>query len=104
MSTIKIPAPPLRVVVVVASTRPRRLGPAVARWFVEATSDQAERQEVEVDVVDLAEVGLPFLDEPEEPSTGRYLHQHTLVWSSLVAAADAFVLVTPNTTTACQRS
>ncbi|QNE20133.1 GNAT family N-acetyltransferase [Kribbella qitaiheensis] len=83
-----------KILVVVASTRPGRLGPAVAEWFVRATAGTASALGVEVEVADLAEVGLPFLDEPEHPSTGIYLHEHTRAWSRLVDSADALVFVT----------
>ena len=76
--------------VVIASTRPGRLGPAVADWFITATAGLG----VTLDVADLAEIGLPFLDEPEHPSTGNYVHEHTRAWSRRVAAADGFVFVT----------
>lgn len=49
----------------------------------------------EVEVVDLAEVGLPLLDEPNHPAERDYQHEHTRRWSASVAAADAFVLVMP---------
>jgi NAD(P)H-dependent FMN reductase/GNAT superfamily N-acetyltransferase len=83
-----------KILVVVASTRPGRLGPAVADWFVRATAGTAAARGVEVEIADLAEVGLPFLDEPEHPSTGLYLHEHTKAWSRLVGSADALVFVT----------
>jgi NAD(P)H-dependent FMN reductase/GNAT superfamily N-acetyltransferase len=85
----------MNIAVIVASTRPGRLGPAVAGWFVGATRAAAERAGVRVETVDLAEVGLPLLDEPEHPSSGHYVHEHTRAWSRWVAAADAFVVVTP---------
>jgi NAD(P)H-dependent FMN reductase/GNAT superfamily N-acetyltransferase len=85
----------LRVLIIVTSTRPGRLGPAVANWFADATRDQATRLGVTVDIADLAEIGLPLFDEPEHPATGNYVHQHTRDWSARVAAADAFVIVTP---------
>ena len=78
--------------VVIASTRPGRVGPAFARWFV----DLAKQEDVfELEVVDLAEVDLPFLDEPHHPRLHRYVHQHTKDWSETVSRADAFVFVTP---------
>jgi NAD(P)H-dependent FMN reductase len=46
-------------------------------------------------VVDLAEVNLPFMNEPHHPRLGRYTHQHTKDWSAKVAEADAFVFVMP---------
>lgn len=79
----------------VTSTRPGRLGPSVARWFLDTTAAVRADHGVEVDLADLAEIGLPLLDEPEHPSTGRYVHEHTLAWSRQVAAADAVVILTP---------
>jgi NAD(P)H-dependent FMN reductase/GNAT superfamily N-acetyltransferase len=81
--------------VIVASTRPGRVGPAVADWFLETIRADAARAGTVLDVADLAEVGLPLLDEPDEPSSGVYQHEHTRAWSRRVAAADAFVVVTP---------
>ncbi len=78
--------------VVIASTRPGRVGDRFGHWFAE----QARRHRgFEVDVVDLAEVGLPFFDEPRHPRLAQYVHEHTRRWSATVARADAFVLVTP---------
>ena len=78
--------------VVIASTRPGRIGPAFARWFV----DLAQQEDLfEIEVVDLAEVDLPFMDEPHHPRLHRYKHQHTKDWSATVGRADAFVFVTP---------
>ncbi len=81
-----------RLAVVVASTRPGRVGPAFGRWF---TGRVAEHGAFDGTLVDLAEVALPFLDEPEHPKLRRYAHAHTRAWSALVDACDAFVLVTP---------
>src|SRR5437867_628693 len=83
------------LMVIVASTRPGRLGPAIASWFVDATRAQARDLGVTIDLSDLAEINLPLLDEPEHPSAGNYLHQHTRSWSRRVTAADAFLVVTP---------
>ncbi|GAA0603678.1 bifunctional NAD(P)H-dependent oxidoreductase/GNAT family N-acetyltransferase [Kribbella sandramycini] len=77
---------------VVASTRPGRLGPAVATWFQQAV---ATVPGADLEIADLAAVGLPFLDEPLHPSTGIYHHEHTRRWSRLVDSADGFVFVTP---------
>ena len=78
--------------IVVASTRPGRVGPSVARWF----KGRAEQHGAfELDVVDLAELGLPFLDEPNHPRLRKYVQQHTWDWSARVTAAAAFVFVMP---------
>ncbi|NGM13081.1 GNAT family N-acetyltransferase [Verrucosispora sioxanthis] len=86
---------PLRVLVITASTRPGRLGPAITDWFVRTVRSDAASDAITVDVADLAEVALPLLDEPEHPASGSYRHEHTRRWSRTVAAADAFVVVTP---------
>ena len=48
-----------------------------------------------MDVVDLAELNLPMLDEPNHPRLRQYTHQHTKDWSARIAGSDAFVIVTP---------
>ena len=83
-----------KILVVIASTRPGRLGRAVGDWFVRAAAGAAAELGMDLDIADLAEVNLPFLDEPEHPSTGNYLHEHTRNWSRRVAAADGLVFVT----------
>jgi len=85
-----VPTPVLQIVI--GSTRPGRVGLPVAEWFQEKA---VEHGAFEVELVDLAAVGLPFLDEPELPRFGRYVHQHTRDWSATVSRADAFVFVTP---------
>ncbi len=80
-----------RLLVIVASTRPGRVGLPVAEWFVGVARSHGP---FEVDLADLAVVDLPFLDEPAHPRLGAYEHQHTRDWSARVAAADAVVMVT----------
>ncbi len=87
-STTNIP----RLHVVVASTRPGRVGLPVGEWFYHRA---VEHGGFEVELVDLAEVDLPFFDEPQHPRLRRYQHQHTKTWSARVERADAFVFVTP---------
>lgn len=81
-----------RLQIIVASTRAGRKGLAVAQWVERMARAHAG---FEVELVDLAEVGLPVFDEPNHPRLGQYVHQHTKDWSASVSRADAFVLVTP---------
>jgi NAD(P)H-dependent FMN reductase len=48
-----------------------------------------------VEVLDLADIALPFVDEPNHPRLQRYVHQHTKDWSAAVDGGDAFVFVMP---------
>ncbi|MFE9361014.1 NADPH-dependent FMN reductase [Streptomyces olivaceoviridis] len=79
--------------IIVASTRPGRVGPSVADWIEKEAAEHGGFSEIEV--VDLAEVNLPFMNEPHHPRLGRYTHQHTRDWSAKVSEADAFVFVMP---------
>ncbi|HEY1508047.1 MAG TPA: NAD(P)H-dependent oxidoreductase [Solirubrobacteraceae bacterium] len=80
-----------KLMIVIASTRPGRVGLPVARWF----NDRAvEHGEFEIDLVDLAELDLPLMNEPNHPRLRQYTHEHTRAWSERVDAADAFVFVT----------
>jgi NAD(P)H-dependent FMN reductase len=78
--------------IVIASTRPGRVGVPVATWFAERAREHGG---FTVEVVDLAEVNLPLFDEPLHPRLGRYEHQHTKDWSATVSRGDAFVFVVP---------
>jgi NAD(P)H-dependent FMN reductase len=81
-----------RLQVIVASTRPTRVGLAVGEWF---HGRAQEHGAFELDWVDLAELGLPFMDEPRHPRMRDYEHDHTKEWSRRVDDADAFVMVFP---------
>jgi NAD(P)H-dependent FMN reductase len=81
-----------RLMIIVASTRPGRMGTPVADWFVPRARAYGA---FDVEVVDLAELGLPLLNEPNHPRLRDYMHPHTHAWSARVDAADAFVFVTP---------
>ncbi len=79
-----------RLMIVVSSTRPSRVGRKVADWVVK----RAEAHDgFDVELVDLAELGLPLMDEPNHPRLSTYTRQHTLDWSGMVDASDAFVFV-----------
>lgn len=78
----------LRVAVIIGSTRRGRFGPTVAGWIA---ARAAKRRDLDVDVIDLAETGLPdtLTDADEDvPAAVREL-------APRLAAADAFVVVTP---------
>jgi NAD(P)H-dependent FMN reductase len=78
--------------IIMASTRPGRAGAPIAQWFAARAKDHGG---FDVNVIDLADVGLPLLDEPNHPRLRQYVHQHTKDWSATIEAADAFVFVTP---------
>jgi len=80
------------LLIVVGSTRPGRVGLPIARWIHEQA---IEHGQFVAQVADLAEINLPFFDEPHHPRLHRYVHDHTKAWSALVAQSDAFIFVSP---------
>ena len=78
--------------IVIASTRPGRIGPVIADWVRQRAEAHGG---FDVEVVDLAEVDLPMFAEPNHPRLAQYEHEATQRWSATVARADAFVFVMP---------
>ncbi|MEV8535310.1 NAD(P)H-dependent oxidoreductase [Streptomyces sp. NPDC051211] len=81
-----------RLHIVSTSTRPVSLGRPLASWVAGIAEQHGG---FEVTPVDLAEINLPFLDEPEQPAARSYVHPHTHAWSALVESADALLFVLP---------
>lgn len=82
----------LRLNVVIASTRPGRVGKPVGDWFY---GYAREHGGFDVHLADLAEFDLPIYDEPQHPRFQQYQHEHTKRWAASVDAADAYVFVVP---------
>jgi NAD(P)H-dependent FMN reductase len=82
----------MKLGIIVASTRPTRVGPLVGKWVQERA---VEHGKFDIELLDLVKFNLPLYDEPKHPSLQQYEHDHTKRWSASVAAADAFVIVTP---------
>ncbi|MBP2411223.1 NAD(P)H-dependent FMN reductase [Arthrobacter stackebrandtii] len=78
--------------IIVGSVRPVRVGDQLAAALVPPIAGAAQAR---VDIVDLADVALPLLDEPKMPALGQYEKAHTLAWSEIVMDADAVIFLTP---------
>lgn len=78
------------LMVIVTSTRPSRVGRKVGDWVVEQATAHGG---FDIDLVDLGELELPHMNEPNHPRLRTYTLQHTHDWSARVASADAFVFV-----------
>lgn len=77
---------------IVGSTRPTRICADIAGL---AAKHLGAESALSYGLIDLAEIALPFLDEPRKPALGGYAHAHTRAWSGVVSAFDGFVLVFP---------
>lgn len=81
--------------VIIGSTRPGRFGHQPAAWLMDLAKDHPEAT---YELVDLADIELPLLDEPVPASAVAspqdYINEHTKAWSDIIGKADGFVFVT----------
>jgi NAD(P)H-dependent FMN reductase len=87
-------ASPLTVKVILGSTRDGRFGDKPAHWIL---GEARQRPGVDADLVDLRDHPLPFYDRPTSPTRegGVYPSPAVTRWAQQIAAADAFVVVSP---------
>jgi NAD(P)H-dependent FMN reductase len=82
----------LKIKIIAGSTRPGRFNIQPARWITEIAK---ARKDIEVELLDLEEINLPFLDEAAPPMMQTYSKEHTKKWAAKIADADGFIFVTP---------
>lgn len=82
----------LKFAIIIGSTRPGRVGEAVARWVYELAK---KRKDAQFELVDIEDFHLPLLDEPVPPSMGKYSKEHTKKWAARIASFDGYIFVTP---------
>jgi NAD(P)H-dependent FMN reductase len=80
--------------IILGSSRQGRQGEKVAKWVTDYVSKQPG---VEVDFVDVKDLGLTYFDEAASVGYlgGNYKHPKAKAWADRVAKADGFVIVTP---------
>jgi NAD(P)H-dependent FMN reductase len=78
----------LRLAIIIGSTRNGRFGPTVAHWFA---TRAGKRADLEVDLIDLAEAGLPAVLTDQDEAVPAPV----AALAPRLAAADAFTVVTP---------
>ncbi len=78
------------VKIILGSTRPARFGIQASEWLVQLAK---EHPETTFELIDLKEINLPFLDEPQSAISGVYEQEHTKAWSKVIDKADGFVVV-----------
>ncbi|MEV6555572.1 NAD(P)H-dependent oxidoreductase [Nocardia sp. NPDC051756] len=80
---------PVKVAVILGSTRAGRFGPTVANWFIDHAK---QRDDIAVDLIDLAEDQLPaYMSSEPDPEGARALESV----GARLTAADGFVVITP---------
>ncbi|MCK8617440.1 NAD(P)H-dependent oxidoreductase [Fructobacillus sp. M158] len=81
----------MKVAILVGSNRQISLSRKVARWL----KPILQMKGLDAEILDLAEINLPWLDEPELPAAGLYQLEATKTWSEMVKGFDAMVIVFP---------
>jgi NAD(P)H-dependent FMN reductase len=82
----------VKIGIIIGSTRPGRLGEAVAKWVYGLAKDGTD---AEFELVDIKEYDLPLLDEPAPAASRQYTKEHTKKWSAKIDGLDGFIFVTP---------
>lgn len=84
----------MKLQVIIGSTRPQRVSHLLALW---AAKEAKVLEDTEVEVIDLEDYVLPFLDEPISPqyNPDRKPNEVAKRFLDKVASADAYILVTP---------
>jgi len=76
--------------IITSTTRPERKGIFVADWIKNIAITFGK---FDVELLDLAVINLPLMDEPNHPRLQQYTHEHTKKWSAIINEADAFIIV-----------
>lgn len=76
--------------IITSTTRPGRKGPIIAKWIQDVA---AAHSQWDIELIDLAELNLPMMDEPNHPRFRNYQNEYTKRWSIKIDEADAFIFV-----------
>lgn len=80
----------LKIKVITSTTREGRIGIHIAKWV---TDFAKTRDHFDVELLDIAEINLPLMDEPNHPRFQNYTHEHTKAWSEKIEDGDAYIIV-----------
>eukprot|EP00834_Sanchytrium_tribonematis_P004038 NODE_179_length_13932_cov_0.652064.p8 type:complete len:200 gc:universal NODE_179_length_13932_cov_0.652064:6695-7294(+) len=84
-----------KIGIIIGSTRPGRIGEQISQWVLRTMSATGG---LELVLIDLAKINLPFLNEPAVPASvdpANYVYEHTKSWSKQISELDGYVFVTP---------
>lgn len=81
----------IKIGVIIGSIRPGRSGKDVADWYLEKV---ANAEGIDFELIDLADIDLPLLDEAYPPAMGQYQNRHTKDWAEIISQYDGFVWIT----------
>ncbi len=84
----------MKVLVLLGSSREGGMGQRVGTWV---SNELKKNSELEIDLVRVGDLNLPYFDEAAAIGYlgGNFKHPEGKAWGERVAAADAFVMITP---------
>jgi NAD(P)H-dependent FMN reductase len=84
----------MKLQIIIGSTRPQRVSHLLAPW---AANEAKNLEDTEVEIVDLLDYDLPFLDEPISPQYNPERKPNPVAQKFLdkISKADAYILITP---------
>lgn len=80
----------LKIKVIAGSVRPGRFNIQPANWITDLAS---QNPDLDVELVDLQELNLPFYNEPKPAMMGDYELDHTKKLAETIGEADGFIFV-----------
>lgn len=80
----------VKIKVIAGSVRPGRFNIQPATWITELAG---QNPEVDVELIDLQELNLPFYNEPKPAMMGDYELDHTKKLAEIIGEADGFIFV-----------
>jgi NAD(P)H-dependent FMN reductase len=83
---------PLRIGIVIGSTRQGRFGEKPAHWIHE---NARQRTDLVFELIDLRDHPLPFFNEPRSPMAGPVNNEAARLWAGKLATLDGLIVVTP---------
>lgn len=82
----------VKIQIILGSTREGRFGETVGAWVKKLT---AVYSNAEFEYIDLRDWPLPFFNDPNSPSTGKYSYDYTKKWSEKISQGDGYIVITP---------
>ncbi|MQS52456.1 NADPH-dependent FMN reductase [Companilactobacillus mishanensis] len=76
---------------IIGSNRPNRIAIKIAKWI----DENFDSSSLELEMIDLKKINLPFLDEPEIPAKGNYQQGHTIKWAKEINSLDGIIILYP---------
>jgi NAD(P)H-dependent FMN reductase len=80
-----------KIGIILGSTRPGRISPAIAEWVAAGV---VKHTELSAEMLDLEVINLPFFNEPTTPSVAPGVSEAAIAWREKVTSLDAFIILT----------